>query len=141
MEKMYTAKATAVGGRNGHVKSENGALDADVKVPKEMGGAPGNYLNPEILFAGGYAACFGSALDGIIRSEKKKTGTTSVTAEVSLGKIENAYSLAVTLDVNVPGVDQETAEDLVHKAHQMCPYSNATRNNIEVKLNVTINEA
>jgi lipoyl-dependent peroxiredoxin len=142
MEKLYTAKATATGGRNGHVSSEGGALNADVRVPKEMGGPSGNYLNPEILFAGGYAACFGSALDGVIRSEKKTTGATTVTAEVSIGKNENGgYGLAVTLDVNVPGVDQATAEDLVHKAHQVCPYSNATRNNVEVILNVSTNES
>ncbi len=141
MEKLYTAKATATGGRDGRVKSDNGALDLEVKVPKEMGGPAGNYPNPEMLFAGGYAACFGSALDGIIRREKLKTGTTTVTAEVSIGKTsETAYGLAVKLDVNVPGIDQATAEELVKKAHQVCPYSNATRNNIEVELNVSTNE-
>lgn len=142
MEKLYTAKATATGGRDGRVTSDNGALDLEVRVPKEMGGSSGNYPNPEMLFAGGYAACFGSALDGIIRKEKIKTGTTTVMAEVSIGKMnDTAYSLAVKLDVNIPGTDQATAEELVKKAHQICPYSNATRNNIEVELNVTANEA
>jgi lipoyl-dependent peroxiredoxin len=142
MEKLYTAKATATGGRNGHVVSHNKALDADVRVPKEMGGPSGDYLNPEIMFAGGYAACFGSALDNVIRMEKKTIGTTTVTAEVSIGKNDNGgYGLAVTLDVNVPGVDQETAEDLVKKAHQICPYSNATRNNIDVQLNVSTSQS
>ena len=142
MEKLYTAIATATGGREGHVKSDNGALDVQVRIPKEMGGPSGNYPNPEMLFAGGYAACFGSALDGVIRRQKITTGTTTVTAEVSIGKLnETAYGLAVKMDVNVPGVDQATAEKLVETAHQVCPYSNATRNNIEVQLNVTTNEA
>lgn len=137
---LYTAKATATGGRSGHVKSTTGVLDVDVRVPKEMGGPSGDYLNPEILFAGGYAACFDSALSHVIRLEKVKTGTTTVTAEVSLMKLENGgFGLSVVLDANVPGVDQQKAEELVNKAHQVCPYSNATRNNIEVKLNVTTN--
>lgn len=138
MEKLYTAKATATGGRSGRVVSHNKALDAEVKAPKEMGGPSGDYINPEILFAAGYAACFGSAVDSIIRNEKKAAGPATVTAEVSIGKNDKGgYGLDVTLDVNVPGVDQATAEDLVNKAHQVCPYSNATRNNIDVKLNVT----
>ena len=135
MDKLYTAKATATGGRNGHVRSENGALDADVRTPKEMGGPSGAFLNPEILFAAGYAACFDSALNLVIRSEKIQTGTTTVTADVSLGKFDNgAFGLAVTLEVEVPGVDKAKAEELVNKAHQVCPYSNATRGNIEVQL-------
>jgi len=135
MEKIYTAKATATGGRNGHVNSQNGALDADVRVPKEMGGPSGAYLNPEILFAAGYAACFDSALSLIIRNEKVQTGTTVVTADVSIGKTDNGgFGLAVTLEVEVPGVDKSKAEELVNKAHMVCPYSNATRGNIEVQL-------
>jgi len=132
---LYTAQATATGGRDGHVKSSDGSLDIDVRVPKEMGGAGGSYANPEILFAAGYSACFGSALDMIIRMEKIETGTTSVTADVSLGKTDNhVYGLAVTLEVEVPGVERSVAERLVEKAHQVCPYSNATRGNIDVKL-------
>ncbi len=135
MKILYTAKATATGGRDGHVQSADGSLNIDVRVPKEMGGAGGNYANPEILFAAGYSACFDSALNLIIRMEKIETGTTSVTAEVSLGKNENhVYGLAVTLEVEVPGVDRAVAESLVQKAHQVCPYSNATRGNIDVKL-------
>lgn len=142
MEKLYTAKATATGGRNGHVISDNGALDVDVRVPKEMGGPSGSYLNPEMMFAGGYAACFGSALDGVMRSEKITSSPTTVTAEVSIGKNGNGgYGLAVKLDVNIPDVDQAKAEDLVKKAHQVCPYSNATRNNIEVELNVSTSQS
>ena len=135
MEAIYTAKATATGGRNGHVKSANGELDIDVRVPKEMGGPAGSYPNPEILFAAGYAACFDSALSLVIRNEKVQAGTTAVTADVSIGKLENGgFGLAVTLEVEVPGVDKAKAEELVNKAHQVCPYSNATRGNIEVTL-------
>lgn len=135
MDKMYTAKATATGGRNGHVKSEDGTLDIEVRMPQSLGGPKGEYLNPEILFAGGYAACFDSALMSIIRAEKIKTGTTTTTADVSLGKLDNGgFGLEVTLEVEVPGVEKEVAEELVQKAHQVCPYSNATRGNIQVNL-------
>ncbi len=138
MDKLYTAQATATGGRNGQVKSSDGVLNLEVRVPKEMGGSGGAYTNPEQLFAAGYAACFDSALSLIIRTEKVKTGTTTVTAEVSIGKNDaGGFGLAVTLNVNIPGVDQATAEALVAKAHQVCPYSNATRNNVEVTLEVT----
>ncbi len=137
MESLYTAKATSVGGRNGHVKSSDGALDADVRAPKEMGGPSGNFLNPEILFASGYAACFNSALGSVIRAEKLQTGDPVVTAEVSIGKLEKGgYGLAVKLDVEVPGVDKEKAQELASKAHEVCPYSNATRGNIDVQVTV-----
>ncbi|QHS61281.1 organic hydroperoxide resistance protein [Chitinophaga agri] len=135
MEKLYTTKATANGGRNGHVTSADGALDVDVRVPKEMGGGSGTYLNPETLFAGGFAACFDSALNHIARLEKVQTGTTAVTAEVSIGKnTEGGFALAVVLEVEIPGVDRATAEALTQKAHAVCPYSNATRGNIDVQL-------
>ena len=135
MEKMYTAKASATGGRNGQVRSEDGTLDIEVRMSASLGGPKGDYLNPEILFAGGYAACFDNALLSIIRSEKIKAGTTTTTAEVSLGKLDNgAFGLAVTLEIEVPNVERQVAEELVQKAHQVCPYSNATRGNIEVKL-------
>ncbi|MGV3706741.1 MAG: organic hydroperoxide resistance protein [Arcticibacter sp.] len=137
MDKLYTAKATATGGRNGHVQSADGALDADVRPPKSMGGPEGSYLNPETMFAAGYAACFDSALNLIIRNEKVQTGTTSVTAEVSIGKLDQGgFGLSVVLDVEIPGIEKAQAEDLVHKAHQVCPYSNATRGNIDVQLSV-----
>jgi lipoyl-dependent peroxiredoxin len=135
MEKIYTAKAKATGGRNGQVKSEDGALDLQVRIPKEMGGQGGNYANPELLFAAGYAACFDSALALMIRTDKVQAGETTVTAEVSIGKNENGgFGLAVVLEVEVPGVDKAVAEELVKKAHQVCPYSNATRGNVEVQL-------
>lgn len=138
MKALYTTKVTATGGRNGHVKSENGVLDTDVKMPKALGGANDDYANPEMLFAAGYAACFDSALNRVISLSKTQTGETSVTAQVSIGQLENGgFGLAVELDVNIPGVSQEEAQSLTEKAHEICPYSNATRNNIEVKLSVT----
>lgn len=138
MKALYTAVATATGGRNGHVKTDNGTLDLQVRHPKALGGANDDYTNPEQLFAAGYSACFGSALDRVISLSKTEVAGTQVTAKVSIGQIENGgFGLAVVLDVNVSGVDAATAQSLVEKAHQVCPYSNATRNNIEVTLNVT----
>ncbi len=140
MKAMYTAAATARGGRNGHVRSDNGVLNIQVRTPKAMGGTNDDYTNPEQLFAAGYAACFDSALNHIIRLEKVKTGATSVTAKVSIGSIENgAFGLAVELAVNISEVSIEEAQRLTERAHQVCPYSNATRNNIEVKLMTTNN--
>lgn len=137
MDKLYTAKATATGGRNGHVKSHDGALDVDVRVPKEMGGPSGTYLNPETLFAAGYAACFDSALSLIIRTQKIEAGTTSTTAQVSIGPNDaGGFGLAVVLEIQIPGVERSKAEELVQKAHAVCPYSNATRGNIEVELKI-----
>jgi len=139
MKTLYTTSVTAKGGRDGHVKSENGILELDVRTPKALGGKSDDFANPEMLFAAGYAAC-DSALNLMISKSKTETGETTVTAEVSIGQIENGgFGLAVQLNVNVPGVSQEEAESLVGKAHQVCPYSNATRNNIDVTLNVTNN--
>lgn len=141
MKTLYTTKVTATGGRNGHVKSENGVLDLEVKMPKALGGANDDFANPEMLFAAGYSACFDSALNRVISLGKVQTGETTVTAQVSIGQIENGgFGLAVELDVNIPGVSIEEAQALTEKAHQICPYSNATRNNIEVKLSVTNND-
>lgn len=140
MKTLYTTKVTATGGRNGHVKSENGILDLEVKMPKALGGASDEFTNPEMLFAAGYSACFDSALNRVISLSKTETGETTVTAEVSIGQLDNGgFGLAVQLDVNIPGVSQEEAQSLTEKAHEICPYSNATRNNIEVKLSVTNN--
>ena len=140
MKPIYTTSVTAKGGRNGHVKSENGIIDLEVRMPKALGGANDDFANPEMLFAAGYSACFDSALNRVIMLSKTKTGETSVTAKVSIGQIENGgFGLAVELDVNIPGVSLEEAQELTDKAHQICPYSNATRNNIEVKLSVTNN--
>lgn len=140
MEALYTAVATATGGRNGHVKSSNGVLDLEVRMPKGLGGANDDYANPEMLFAAGYSACFDSALSLVSKMNKISTGVTTVTVEVTIGKNnEGGFGLAANLVVNVPGVDQAQAEDLVAKAHQVCPYSNATRGNIDVKFTVTNN--
>ncbi|HEY0272905.1 MAG TPA: organic hydroperoxide resistance protein [Chitinophaga sp.] len=137
MEKLYTAQATVTGGRNGHVTSADGVLDLDVRMPKELGGPGGQYPNPELFFAAGYAACFDSALSLVMRTEKVTAGTPHTTAQVSIGKdTDGGFGLAVTLTVEIPGVDKSVAEDLVHKAHQVCPYSKATRNNIDVQLQV-----
>ena len=138
MKTLYTTNVTAKGGRDGHVKSENGILELDVRTPKALGGASDDFANPEMLFAAGYSACFDSALNLVIRKSKIETGETTVNAKVSIGQTENGgFGLAVELNVNIPGVSQEEAQSLIEKAHQVCPYSNATRNNIEVKLAVT----
>jgi osmotically inducible protein OsmC len=136
---LYTATATATGGRNGHVVSSDKVLDLEVRAPKELGGSGGEYTNPEQLFAAGYAACFDSALNHVIKAQKATTGITSVSAKVGIGS-NNAggFALVVELAVNVPDVDQQTADALVEKAHQVCPYSNATRGNVEVTLTTSI---
>ncbi|KIO51864.1 organic hydroperoxide resistance protein [Flavobacterium hibernum] len=140
MKTLYTTSVTAKGGRNGQVKSENGILNLEVRMPKALGGANDDFTNPEMLFAAGYAACFDSALNLIISKSKIKAGETSVAAKVSIGQNEDGgFGLAAELDVNIPGVSIEEAQELTEKAHQICPYSNATRSNIEVKLSVTNN--
>jgi len=138
MKNLYTIGAKAIGGRNGHVKSENDVLDLEVRMPKALGGANDDYANPEMLFAAGYAACFDSALNLVIKQSKVQTGETTVTAKVSIGQLENGgFGLAAELQANIPGVSLEEAEALTEKAHQVCPYSNATRGNIEVKISVS----
>jgi len=140
MKTLYTADATATGGRNGHVKSDNGVLDVQVRMPKALGGADDDYSNPEQLFAAGYAACFDSALNLVIKQEKVTAGTTTVSAKVSIGQNDaGGFGLAVELEVNIPEIELDKANELVAKAHQVCPYSNATRGNVEVKLAVTNN--
>jgi Ohr subfamily peroxiredoxin len=140
MKTLYTTNVTAKGGRNGHVKSENGVLDLEVRMPKALGGSNDEFTNPEMLFAAGYSACFDSALNLVISKSKIQTGETSVEAKVSIGQIENSgFGLAAELAVNIPGVTLEEAQSLTEKAHEICPYSNATRNNMEVKLSVTNN--
>ncbi len=140
MKILYTVGAKAQGGRNGNVKSDNGVLDLEVRMPKNLGGANDDYANPEMLFAAGYAACFDSALNLIIKQSKIETGETSVTAKVSIGQLENGgFGLAAELHANIPGVSLEQAQALIEKAHEVCPYSNATRGNMEVKLTVSNN--
>ena len=137
MNAIYTATATATGdGRNGHTASEDGLLDFDVRIPKEMGG-PGGATNPEQLFAAGYAACFHSALKMVGAAEKADVTDTQVSASVTIGTLESGgFGLAVELDVDIPNLGHDAALALVEKAHQVCPYSNATRGNVEVKLAV-----
>ncbi|MFT4071955.1 MAG: organic hydroperoxide resistance protein [Dysgonamonadaceae bacterium] len=140
MKMLYTIGATATGGRNGQVKSDNGILNLEVRHPKALGGANDDYPNPEMLFAAGYAACFDSALNLVIRQAKIKTGITSVTAKVGIGQIENGgFGLEAEIHANIPGITIEEAQQLVEKAHQVCPYSNATRGNIEVKITASNN--
>jgi lipoyl-dependent peroxiredoxin len=131
---LYTAKATVTGGRvNGHGVTDDGALDVQLRPPNEGGGT-----NPEQLFAVGYAACFESAMGAAARRERAEVGDVSIDSSVTLTPTEErGFRLGVTLDVNLPSVeDAELAEKLVRAAHQICPYSNATRGNIEVKLSV-----
>jgi Ohr subfamily peroxiredoxin len=133
MDALYTAAATA-NGRDGRAVSSDGTLDLQLAMPPELGGS-GKGTNPEQLFAAGYAACFASALGLVGRQAKVDTKDASVTAEVGLGKDEQGFGLAVTLRVEFPDeVAKETAEALVEQAHQVCPYSRATRGNIPVKL-------
>ena len=139
MKTLYTASVTATGGRNGKVKSENGVVDFDVRMPKSLGGANDDYLNPELLFAAGYSACFDSALNLVLQQNKVKAETT-VKADVSIGQLENGgFGLAAVLTISVLGVSLEDAKLYAEKAHQICPYSNATRNNIDVELIVSNN--
>lgn len=137
MQPIYTATATATGdGRNGHTASEDGMLDLDVRIPTEMGG-PGGATNPEQLFAAGYAACFHSALKLVAAAEQADLTDSAVSASVGIGPLETGgFGLAVELDVHAPNLDHDTALALVERAHEVCPYSNATRGNIEVTLSV-----
>jgi osmotically inducible protein OsmC len=138
MKLLYEAQAVATGeGRNGRSRSSDGVLDLELAIPKEMGGPGGTATNPEQLFAAGYAACFHSALQVVARRERLAVADSSVAARVGLQANANrGFELTVALDVALPGVDPATAEDLVAKAHAVCPYSNATRGNVDVELKV-----
>ncbi len=134
MDALYTAVATATHGREGRAVSSDGTLDLALGMPEAMGGN-GQGTNPEQLFAAGYAACFGSALGLVGRQAKVDVSDAAVTAEVGIGKQGDGFGLAVTLRVELPdSVDEATGRKLVEQAHQVCPYSNATRGNIEVDL-------
>ncbi|WP_413452286.1 organic hydroperoxide resistance protein [Georgenia phoenicis] len=138
MEPIYTAEALSTGaGRDGHVSTPDGLLDLDMAPPKEMGGS-GQGANPELLFAAGFAACFHSALQGVARQSGVDVTGSSVGAQVGIGKREDGgFGLAVTLEVVLPEVPQEQAQELADKAHQVCPYSHATRGNIDVTVTVS----
>ncbi len=136
----YTAQAISTGdGRNGHVTSSDGLLDADVATPREMGGR-GGATNPEQLFAAGYAACFHSALRAVARRTGARIGDdTTVTAHVGIGDNgQGGFGLVVELVASLPGLEQAQAEGLVAQAHTVCPYSNATRGNIDVTLTTLV---
>ena len=134
MDALYTAVATATHGRDGRAVSNDGRIDLKLAPPVELGGN-GEGTNPEQLFAAGYAACFGSALGLVGRQAKVDVTDAAVTAEVGIGKQGEGFGLAVTLRVELPDtVDEATGRKLVEQAHQVCPYSNATRGNIEVDL-------
>jgi len=135
METLYKASATATAGREGTVKSSDGVLDFEVKMPTELGGKGGAYTNPEQLFAAGYSACFGGALNLVALKSKIRLKDSSVTAVVGIGKTEDGgLGLEVTMKASMPGIEKDQAMELLEKAHQVCPYSIATRGNIEVKL-------
>jgi len=135
MKTLYEAVVTSQGGRAaGHVRSSDGLIDLKIAHPKELGG-PGGAANPELLFAAGYSACFESALLHVARLGKIPVTNTKVVAHIALGPKEGGgYMLAARLQVGMEGVDQATKQALLEKAHQVCPYSNATRGNIDVQL-------
>jgi lipoyl-dependent peroxiredoxin len=137
MDVLYTAVAHATGdGRNGHARTDDGLVDIDLRIPNELGG-PGGATNPEQLFAAGYAACFHSALKVVAQRSGQSVEGSEVSASVGIGTLpDGGFGLAVELDVHVPGLDDAAAQQLVDQAHQVCPYSNATRGNIDVALRV-----
>ena len=135
---LYSTSARAVGGRDGHSATLDGAVDVKLTTPKELGGAGGEGVNPEQLFATGYAACFIGAMKFVAsQGGPKVPADANVTATVGIGpRSEGGFGLEIALAVSLPGVDRAEAETLVAKAHEVCPYSNATRNNIDVKLSI-----
>jgi Ohr subfamily peroxiredoxin len=137
---LYTAHATSTGGRQGTSRTSDGALDVQLSTPKEMGGAGGPGTNPEQLFAAGYSACFIGAMKAVGGKLKIKVpDDASIDAAVSFGALAGGvpgYGIAVEMNIHLPGLERAQAEQLVQTAHQVCPYSNATRNNIDVKLNI-----
>lgn len=136
MKSLFTASATAIGGREGRVTSSDGVIDLNVAMPGSKQAEEST--NPEQLFAAGYAACFGSALNLVIGKERVKTDGSSVTGHVTLNQNDEGFFISVELEVEIKGVDQATAERLVEAAHQVCPYSKATRGNVDVKLTTNV---
>ena len=139
MNVLYTTKATVSGGRDGKGASEDGRVQVKLNTPKELGGGGGDGTNPEQLFAIGYSACFIGALKFVAGKEKVKIADdTSVTATVGIGPRDDGkgFGLDVALAIHIPGLDKAKAEDLMHKAHVVCPYSEATRSNLKVRLSV-----
>lgn len=141
MKTLYKAKVTTQGGREGHLKSDDGVLDMKLSMPKGLGGKGEKLTNPEQLFAAGYSACYGSALQEVAKNHKVDLGDFNVTATVGIGKTEeDDLQLSVILDTYIPNIDIETGEKLVNEAHEICPYSRATRDNIDVTLNLMLDE-
>jgi Ohr subfamily peroxiredoxin len=134
---LYRAKAESSGGREGTSKSSDNVLDLKLTTPKELGGGGGDGTNPEQLFAAGYSACFLGALKYVAGQQKAQLPKDlTVTGEVGIGPIPTGFGIEVDLTIRAPGMDQSQLQDLVNKAHIVCPYSNATRNNIDVRLHV-----
>ncbi|MCZ4222776.1 organic hydroperoxide resistance protein [Pedobacter rhodius] len=133
MEKLYTAEVTATGGRDGHIKSSDGQLEFELKRPKELGGQ-GGATNPEQLFAAAWGPCYLGALGSIAEREGVDVSEANVNVLVSFNKDGNAFVLSADLDVHIPGISHEEAQTLAEKAHKACPYSKATRGNIEVRI-------
>jgi lipoyl-dependent peroxiredoxin len=137
-EILYTAEATATGGREGHAATSDGRIEVELDVPKEMGGSGGPGTNPEQLFAVGYAACFQSALLRFALGRGLDLSDSRVTSRIGIGLLKSGgLGLAVTLDLEAPGLSREVAVDLMNRAHETCPYSRATRGNIPVTLTVS----
>ncbi|MCW6029619.1 organic hydroperoxide resistance protein [Stenotrophomonas sp. SRS1] len=134
---LYTAQATANGGRDGRAVSSDNVLDIQLSTPRELGGAGGPGTNPEQLFAAGYSACFLGALKYVAGQAKVALpAETQITGKVGIGQIPTGFGIEVALEISVPGLPREQVEDLAQKAHIVCPYSNATRGNIDVTLTV-----
>jgi Ohr subfamily peroxiredoxin len=142
MNTLYEATTNATGGRSGHVQSEGGPIDLPLSVPKGMGGDGGTGTNPEQLFGAAYAACFGGALQAVTAMKKLDIDATQISVDATIGfcKDEDGFFLEATLDCYIPGVAQEMGEQLVNDAHEMCPFSKATRDNITVTLNLLLDE-
>jgi osmotically inducible protein OsmC len=139
MKPLYSTKVTAVGGRSGSVKSDDGLLDLTLALPKALGGK-GGATNPEQLFAAGYAACFENAVIHVSRAQNKRVNDDDIKVVADVALVSNGnggFSLTVLLDVEIIGVDQETAESIVAQAHDVCPYSNAVKGNIDVQLKIS----
>jgi len=134
---LYTGTATSSGGREGRSSTSDGKLDLALSTPRGLGGPGGEGTNPEQLFAAGYSACFLSALKFVAGRQKVALpDSTSVTADIDIGPLGGGFGLQATLTISAPGVDRDTLQALVEQAHQVCPYSNATRGNIEVDLRI-----
>jgi lipoyl-dependent peroxiredoxin len=139
VQATYTASATATGdGRAGHSRSSDGVLDLDLAVPKEMGGPGGALTNPEQLFAAGYAACFHGALKAVARSKKITLTDTAITVDVGVGPNDKGegFALVIAIEAELPGLEEAEAKELLELAHHFCPYSNATRGNVDVTLSL-----